>query len=253
MIFLSVVIPAYNEAAKIQRDLESLFAYLQSRPFTAEALIVSDGSTDRTAEIARSFAGPGRSVRVLTLDRNRGKGRAVKAGVMAARGRFILTADAGTCVPYDNLERGLALLESGRYDAALGSRVVAGAVIRRRQPGYRRAGARVFRGTVRLTMGIRNVTDTQCGFKLFERTAGQAVFARNRVDGFMYDLETVLNARRLGLRLAEFPVDWTNDPDTRLSLIDGVMRNVKDLVRLRLRFMGKSREGGSPWNTSANS
>lgn len=232
-IFLSVVIPAYNEAAKIGRDLERLFAYLDERPYAAEALVVDDGSTDGTAGIARGFAGPGRNVRVLSLDANRGKGRAVKAGVLAARGRYLLVADAGSCVPFSNLERGIDLLEKGGCRAALGSRAAAGAVIRLRQPLHRRTGARIFRWIARSALGIRNIADTQCGFKIFEREAARALFERNRIDGFMFDLETVLNARKLGLSLAEFPVDWTNDPDTRLRLVRGSLRNLKDLFRIR--------------------
>jgi dolichyl-phosphate beta-glucosyltransferase len=233
-VFLSVVIPAYNEAGKIKRDLERLFAYLRQQPYAAEALVVDDGSADRTAEIARGSAGPGQNLRVLGLDRNRGKGRAVKTGVMAARGRYILVADAGSCVPYENLERGLGLLEAGACDVALGSRAAAGAVIRRRQPFHRRLGAWVFRRILCAAMGLRSIADTQCGFKLFERDAALAIFSRSRVNGFMFDVETVLNARKLGLRLAEFPVDWTNDPDTRLCLVRGSLRNMKDLIRLRL-------------------
>ncbi len=232
-IFLTVVIPACNEETKIGRDLECLFSYLDEQPYAAEALVVDDGSTDRTVEIARSFSGPGREVGVLSLGGNRGKGRAVKVGVLAARGRYILVADAGSCVPFSNLERGLGLLEDGACDVALGSRAVAGAVIHVRQPFERRLGGRVFRRILRVGMGIRGIADTQCGFKLFERGAAMAVFGLNRIDGFMFDVETVLNARRLGLKLAEFPVDWTNDPDSRLRLVGGTLRNLKDLIRIR--------------------
>ena len=233
-VFLSVVIPAFNEEAKIGRDLECLFTYLRQRRYAAEALVVDDGSADRTAEIARGLAGRGCDLRVLSLDRNQGKGRAVKTGVMAARGQYILVADAGSCVPFENLERGLGLLEAGACDVALGSRADAGAVIRRRQPLHRRLGAWVFRRVLCTAMGLQGVTDTQCGFKLFERGAAVALFKRNRVNGFMFDVETVLNARKLGLRVAEFPVDWTNDPDTRLRLVRGSLRNMKDLIRLWL-------------------
>jgi len=232
-IFLSVVIPAYNEETKIGRDLESLFDYLDRQPYGAEALVVDDGSTDRTAQIARGFAGPGRKIFVLSLGGNRGKGRAVKTGILAARGRYILVVDAGGCVPYNNLERGLGLLEGGGCDAALGSRAVAGSVIRVKQPFLRRVGARVFYGILLVGMGIRGIADTQCGFKLFERGAALAVFGLNRIDGFMFDVETILNARKLGLKLAEFPVEWTNDPDSRLRLVGGTLRNFKDLFRIR--------------------
>ncbi|MBN2207236.1 MAG: glycosyltransferase family 2 protein [Candidatus Aminicenantes bacterium] len=235
-LHLSVVIPAYNEEAKIGRDLERLFTYLEGRPIAAEALVVDDGSRDRTAEVARGFAGPGRRVRVLSLIGNRGKGRAVRAGVLAARGHYILVADAGGCVPFANLERGLGLLEAGCYDAAFGSRAAAGAVIRLRQPLYRRVGRRIFRVILRLGMGVRGIADTQCGFKLFKRGAARAVFGRGRIEGFMFDVETVRNARTLGLRLAEFPVDWTNDPDSRFHLVRGSLRNLADLVRIRFEI-----------------
>ena len=237
-VSLSVVLPAYNEEAKIGRDLERLFAYLEGQPDVAEILVVDDGSTDRTAEIVRRFGETRKNLRLLVLDKNRGKGCAVKTGVLAARGRYILVVDAGSCVPFENLERGLGLLKKGRWHAALGSRTASGAVIRRRQPILRRAGAWLFRRMVRLAMGLPGRIDTQCGFKLFERGAARAIFARNRVDGFMFDVETVLNARKLGLRLAEFPVDWTSDPDTRFRLVRGTLRNLKDLARIRLGIRG---------------
>jgi dolichyl-phosphate beta-glucosyltransferase len=233
-VLLSVVIPVYNEEDKIGRDLESLFDYLRQRPYAAEAIVVDDGSADRTAQIVRGSAGPGRNLCLLSLDRNRGKGRAVKTGIMAARGQYILVVDAGGCVPYENLERGIGLLEAGACDVALGSRSAAGAFIRRRQAFHRRLGSWIFRRILCPAMGLRGVTDTQCGFKLFGRRAARAIFSSSRINGFMFDVETVLKARRQGLRLAEFPVDWTNDPDTRLRLVSGSLRNVGDLIRLRL-------------------
>ena len=232
-ISLSIVLPAYNEESKIGRDLERLFAYLEGWPDDAEVLVVDDGSTDGTAEIVRRFCQTRRNVRLLVLDRNRGKGCAVKTGVLAAQGRYILVTDAGSCVPFENLERGLSLLKEGGCEAALGSRTAAGAVIRRRQPILRRAGAWLFRRMVRLGMGLPSRMDTQCGFKLFERGAARVLFARNRIAGFMFDVETVLNARKLGLRLAEFPVDWTSDPDSRFRLVRGTLRNLKDLACIR--------------------
>lgn len=230
--FLTVVVPAFNEAAKIVKDLGILFDYFDAQPYTTELIVVDDGSTDGTLDVLRGLQGfPG--LRVLSYVPNRGKGHAVKTGVLASGGAFVLFADAGSCVPYRDIDRGLALMEEG-CDVALGSRGLAASEVLVRQPAYRQVGSRLFGVLVQAGFGITDIRDTQCGFKLFRREVARHLFTRQRIDGFMFDVELIGNARRLGYRIQEFPVTWSNDPDTRFKPLSGSVRNLRELFWIKL-------------------
>jgi dolichyl-phosphate beta-glucosyltransferase len=213
-ILLSVVVPAYNEAGKIGRDLEVLYHYLAHQAYRSEVLVVDDGSADRTQEVAAALQGRYAGLQVIRYAQNRGKGYAVKTGVLAARGTYVLFVDAGNCVPYDEIEKALVILCGGK-DVAIGSRALARSQLLERQSWVRRVGSRVFGLVVHHLMGIAPIRDTQCGFKMYRQEAARAIFSLSRIDGFMFDVEAILNAKRLGLSLQEFPVAWRNDPDSR--------------------------------------
>src|SRR5262245_60171573 len=153
--------------------------------------------------------------------------------MLQAKGRFRLFADAGLCVPFSEAAKGLALLESGA-DVVIGSRKLAESQVVEKQAGYRRIGSAVFGLLVRNWMGLR-YSDTQCGFKLFTAQAAERLFSSARIDGFMFDAETLVNARRLGLTVREFPVEWRADPDSRYKPFSGSLRNLFELVRIQLR------------------
>lgn len=227
--YLSVVIPAYNEAAKIEEDLHRACAYFAGAGYRYEILVVDDGSDDDTADRVRKFERHGHPVTLVSYRPNRGKGRAVKTGVLRAAGRYVLFADAGGCVPYADVEKAFRRLADG-FDVAIGSRGVSDARIVVRQSWYRRLGSMVFGFLVHHGMGLRDVADTQCGFKLFTRKAARDLFSRQRVDGFMFDIEMLVNARRHGYRVAEFGVSWSNDPDSRFRVVSGSVCNVKELL-----------------------
>jgi dolichyl-phosphate beta-glucosyltransferase len=226
---LSVVIPCFNEARKIETDIQAALDYFGSRNYSFELILVDDGSSDGTAAILEQA----KACSTICYQPNRGKGYAVRTGMLAATGRYRLFADAGLCVPYSEIEKGLALLESGA-DVAIGSRKMAESQVVEQQAGYRRIGSSVFGMLVRNWMGLR-YSDTQCGFKLFTARAAERLFSAARIDGFMFDAETLINARKFGLTVKEFPVEWRADPDSRYKPFSGSFRNLIELVRIQLQ------------------
>ena len=224
---LSVVIPAFNEERRLPATLARLQSYLDAHGRSYEVLVVDDGSQDRTAGVAQAG---GRNVAVLRHDVNRGKGHAVRAGMLAATGALRLMTDADLSTPIEELARLEAGLEHG-FDVAIGSRAVAGATIEVHQPAYREAMGRLFNRLVQALL-LPGLHDTQCGFKLWRADAAAAAFAACRLDGFSFDVEALYVARRRGLRIVELPVVWRNDAATRVGLGGGAFAFV-DLVRIR--------------------
>lgn len=239
----SLVLPAYNEAAKLSRDLTALSAFLNTQPFSSEVLIVDDGSEDGTKASAQalvaSFPSKNTEWRVLGYPKNRGKGYAVRFGIQHATGDIIAFADFGLCVPFRYLLVGREKIGGG-FDFAIASRRVHGARIERPQPLYRRLGSRLFWWMMRALMGIES-TDTQCGFKIYSRDAARKIFSRVETDGFMFDIEALLIAKQLHLKGTEFPVEWSNDADTRYHPFWGTLRNMKELAKIRTRLLFRSK------------
>ena len=250
---LSVVIPAYNEEQRLPRTLETLRRYLESRPETSEILVVDDGSRDSTREVVQRFAAersdppldpgpPGQvsatrepapapcPVRLLAPGRQ-GKGGAVRSGMLAAEGDFILMTDADLCTPIEDVDLLLRALQEGG-DVAIGSRAAPGAVLEVRQPRHRellgRAGNLIIQAT--LLPGIR---DTQCGFKLFRREAARDIFSRSVMDDISFDVEVLYLARRLGYGIREVPIHWSHIPGSKMRLARESRSMLRDLIRIR--------------------
>jgi dolichyl-phosphate beta-glucosyltransferase len=229
---LSVVIPVFNEAARILPSLECLFAYMDQHHPDYEVLLVDDGSTDGTATLVRQQFARRSQLRILSYTGNRGKGYAVRFGSVRTAGDTVLMTDADLSTPIEELEKLLPLLAQG-YDLVIGSRALAQSEIRRRQPFYRESGGKVFNLLVRLIV-LPDVHDTQCGFKLFRRDPLLPVLEQQQIDGFAFDVEMIALARARGLKVAEVPVVWINSPTSRVRM-QAALRAFADLVLIRRR------------------
>jgi dolichyl-phosphate beta-glucosyltransferase len=236
---LSIVIPAYKEAAKIGADVRAAGDFLRRHDLAGEIIVVDDGSPDDTANVALAMTAEFPELRVLSYTPNRGKGYALKYGMTRAQGRNVLFADAGLCVPYDIATIALAMLDMGMCDVANGSRRMRG-TIKEAQPLYRRIGSRAFKVVVHTFMGIPfYISDTQCGFKAYRREAAHSLYGELFTDGFMFDSEIIIRAIRNNYRILEFPVIWSNDADTRFDPRRGSFKLIRELIRIRLGFIGK--------------
>lgn len=231
---LSVVIPAYNEEARLGPTLEAVLAYFDRRGRAGEVLVVDDGSADRTAEVAGRRAARDPRVKLLSCGANRGKGFAVRTGMLAASGARVLFTDADLSTPIEDVERLEEALARG-WDGAIGSRRRPGARIIAAQPPARRVMGAVFRGIVSLA-ALRGYWDTQCGFKLFRREAARRIFAELATPGFAFDVEVLLRARRAGLRIAEVPVRWKDSPASRVRPMRDSIRMLSEILNLRRRL-----------------
>ena len=198
-----------------------------------DLVIVDDGSSDGTAELVRQAVGERMRLTILTNEPNRGKGYSVRRGMLAAEGRCVLFSDADLSTPIEDAEALLAAIEGGA-DIAIGSRGLADSDVQLHQPWWREYAGKLFGVLVRW-LGTSGVRDSQCGFKCFRREAAQAVFPLQTLEGWAFDVEVIIIARRLGLRIAEVPVHWVNDPDTKVHLLSDGPRMVLDIVRARLR------------------
>jgi len=192
-----------------------------------------DTLTDRTPEVLRAWEqrSAGR-LRAICYGPNRGKGCAVRTGMLAARGEVRMFADAGLCVPFRDTAAGLAALGRG-CDVAIGSRKLADSRVVQPPARYRQWGSRVFGAVVRRIMGLGGLHDTQCGFKFYTARAAEELFGASRIDGFMFDAEILILARRRGLKICEFPVQWRADPDSRYRPLAGSLRNLVELARIK--------------------
>jgi dolichyl-phosphate beta-glucosyltransferase len=227
----SVVIPAFNEARRLPRYLDEVLAYFDSRGGAYEVLVVDDGSTDGTAD-AVGTAGRGHpAVHVLRSSRNEGKGAAVRRGMLAARGRHRLFADADGATPIGELKRLEAPLAAGA-DVVIGSRVGGRSDVSIAARPHRVAAGRVFNRIVAWA-GLSGIGDSQCGFKAFTAAAAQPLFEALRTRGFAFDVELLLRARRAGFRVVEVPVNWADQPGSKSSVLGDGPRMVWEIMRIR--------------------
>lgn len=234
--FLTIVIPAYNEEQRLPPSLHKIAAYLRTQPYSAEIIVVENGSSDGTSAAVEQFAAeevrPDDSFAVRLLHSRPGKGIAVKTGMLAGAGDYLFLCDADLAMPIEEIAKFLPPhLSAQSYDIAIASREAPGAV-RYNEPFYRHLMGRIFNLLVR-TLAVPGIQDTQCGFKCFTRSAAAIVFPLQRIDGWGFDVEVLYIARMKGLRLAEIPIHWYYQSDSRVRPIQDTINMVREMLKIR--------------------
>ena len=234
-IFLSVVIPAYNEEQRIAGTLEQIYTYLEQQSYTFEVIVVDDGSTDLTVEVVKGIVKRFGHGTVLQRKENRGKGYSIRQGVFQARGTYILFSDADLSTPIQEVDKLLRLVQQG-YDIAFGSRGLKDSDICVHQAWYREGMGKIFNRIARL-LRLTEFSDTQCGFKCFRANVAKALFSRQKIDHFSFDVEILALALQDGYTVEEAPVQWYNEPHSRVHVWIDSLKMLRDLLRIRYNIV----------------
>ncbi len=228
---LSIVIPAFNEEKRLGRTLDKVRDFLKSRSYSAEVIVVDDGSRDATAALVKDRQREWPQLKLIENGANRGKGFSVRAGALASQGAQVLFSDSDLSTPneeYDKLVRFL----NGPCSLAIASRDIEGSQVERHQAWYRENMGKIFNRIIRLLTRLP-FKDTQCGFKLFTHKASREIFSRSRVERFAFDVEILWLAKKLSIPVREVPVRWINDPASRVDPIRDSSQMLWDVVRIR--------------------
>jgi glycosyltransferase involved in cell wall biosynthesis len=234
---LSIVIPAYNEERRLPQTMQQVLDWLERGNYSfREVIVVDDGSRDGTARVVEEFAKTNACVRLTRNPGNRGKGYAVRNGMLEAKGEWILYTDADLSAPIEEFDKLLAAAQAQGAGVAIGSRAVDRKLVEVHQPAMRELSGRVFNLAMRVVTGLP-YRDTQCGFKLFRADAARQIFSQQKQEGFSFDVEDLLIAQKLGVRAVEVPVRWANVEGTKVRLSQGIM-SFLDLVKIRMDHRG---------------
>ncbi|MEQ1822098.1 MAG: dolichyl-phosphate beta-glucosyltransferase [Fimbriimonadaceae bacterium] len=234
--YLAVIIPAYNEEVRITRTLERVNEYFSAQSYSWSVTVVSDGSKDQTCELVRNFAKTHENFSLMDLAPNEGKGSAVRQGILAAEGEFILFSDADLAAPIEEVEKLYPKMES--FDIAIGSRPLKESNLEVRQPFYREAFGRTANKLIQL-LAVKGIKDTQCGFKLFKHGVAKDVFSRCALNGFSFDFEALMIAQILNYKIAEVPIRWSHQEGSKVVIWRDAPKAFFDLFRLRLKGRAK--------------
>jgi dolichyl-phosphate beta-glucosyltransferase len=237
----SIIIPAFNESARIGTTLDKVLAHVAQLGWDAEIIAVDDGSRDNTVEIIRSYAEKNPRLRLLQNPGNRGKGYSVRNGMLHARGELLLFSDADLSSPIEEADKLFAAIAGGA-DIAIGSRWLRRDLQTQRQPFYRQIFGRIFNLMLRITLGLR-FKDTQCGFKAFTRRAAKTIFPLQKIERWGFDPELLYLARKLGFKVVEVPVEWAHSEGTRISPLRDGTRMFAEMLKIRWNGLSGKYDG----------
>ena len=228
--FLSIIIPAYNEESRLPRTLEQILVFLNKQNYSFEVIVVENGSSDLTFEVAKEYAQTHASVNVLK-EEQRGKGNAVRRGMLEAKGEYRFICDADLSMPIEEVAKFLPP-QLTNFDIAIGSREAPGAV-RYNEPSYRHFGGRAINLLIRLFI-LSGFQDTQCGFKCFRAEVAEDLFRQQTLTGWSFDIEILYLARRKNLRIVEIPIDWYFYADSKVNAVRDALKMISDIFRIHL-------------------
>ena len=227
----TIVIPAYNEEARVGATLERVLAYLREQNWDAEVIVVNDGSRDRTVEVVRTYAEKNPGLRLLENPGNRGKGYSVRNGMLEARGEVLLFSDADLSSPIEEAPKLLRAIRGGA-DVAIGSRWLNSELQTERQPWYRQLFGRLFNLALRIVLGLK-FSDTQCGFKAFTRAAAAQIFSQQKIERWGFDPELLFLAKKSGFKVVEIPVAWAHSEGSRISYFRDGVQMLVEMLKVR--------------------
>jgi len=236
---VTLILPAYNEAQRIAGTIEEARAYFRQRGHSYQIIVAADGN-DGTRELVAEMAAGDPALQAIGSADRRGKGYGIRQAVALARGEIIGFADADNKTPIDEFDKFEPLLREG-YEVVIGSRGLRRSRVERPQPWYRRLGSRGFGLVMHALVGLDEIVDTQCGFKFFQRRAARYLFAQQKIDGYMFDVEILYLAQQAGYRIGQVPIRWRDDGDSRLVLLSGNVRNGLDLLSIRFDNLRRPR------------
>lgn len=237
--YLSVIVPAYREADRIGKNLLEIENYLSAKDYAYEILVITDGSPDNTPEVARSFADKVKNLRVIENKENHGKGYVVRQGLLEAKGELRLFLDADGSTSITHLDAFIPEFKNNGFDLVIGSRDIEGAFVQIHQPKYREVMGNMGNWAIRLVLGLWSYPDTQCGFKMLNAKAAEAVASRMVVDRFGFDFELIILAKKLGFKIKQMPVRWMNEEGSSVGLTgpNGFIQVLIDLFKTKGRLL----------------
>lgn len=232
---LSVIIPVYNEEKRLGKTLSSINDYLSKQIYDSEILVVDNGSTDGTAGVVRMLDGKIKGLKLVQGSSAEGKGFAVKKGMLEALGDYRIFTDADNSTSIDQIEKMWPEFEKG-FDVVIGSRDIKGAVLNPPQPWLRRVilgdGFKLYR---KIIIGLWGIEDTQCGFKGFKKVAAERIFQKSKISGWTFDVEILILAKKMGYKIKEIPVNWENDPNSKVKL-NSIIEMAIGLLKLKFNI-----------------
>jgi dolichyl-phosphate beta-glucosyltransferase len=228
---ITIVIPAYNEHNSIEKTINGVAAYFQAHENSYEIIVYADGN-DGTREIVAKMSETNPRIIIMGNIERRGKGYGIRQAVLAAHGQIIGFIDADNKTPFTEFEKFMPYFRQG-YEVVIGSRGHRESIIEQSQPLYRRLGSKVFAIYMHLVVGLWDIMDTQCGFKFFRAEIAHNLFSRQKIDGYMFDVEIIYLARCFNYKIYQIPIRWRDDGDSRLNLLGGNIQNFIDILRIR--------------------